>query len=340
MSSILTAPEDNLKNNLSNGCSKVEGKKLAFGRYFSEILYQEFACYLTFPFLRDTIQKKEGVSIMHHVTVHLKDRFPFLGEEGKDPVLTTYLPYNMTEMNRQDWKRPSILLCPGGGYGMVSQREAEVIALHFLPEGFNVFILTYTVKPHRFPTQLREVAAAMETIYENADAWNTDVERIAIMGFSAGGHLAAHYTNAYDIPEVRAVFPESKGVKASILCYSVINALPENAHKGSFQNLTGCQYPLEDAMAEKLSCDRLVTDRTPPAFLWHTAADQSVPVNNSLLYAQALAKHGIPFGLHVYPAGHHGLATVDEQTNGELDPVVQSAKDWLPALKSWLKYML
>lgn len=277
---------------------------------------------------------------MQHITIHLKDRFPFLGEEGKDPVLTTYLPYNMTEMNRQDQKRPSILLCPGGGYGMVSQREAEAIALHFLPEGYNVFILTYSVKPNRFPTHLREVAAAMELIYENADAWNTDVERIAIMGFSAGGHLAAHYSNAYDIPEVRSVFPESKGVKASILCYSVISALPENAHQGSFQNLTGCQFPLEDAMAEKFSCDKLVTDRTPPAFLWHTAADKAVPVNNSLLYAQALAKHGIPFGLHVYPAGHHGLATVDEQTNGELDPVVQSAKEWLPALKSWLKHML
>lgn len=277
---------------------------------------------------------------MKHIIVHLKDRFPFLGEDGKDPVLTTYLPYNMTEMNRQDQKRPSILLCPGGGYGMVSQREAEVIALHFLPEGYNVFILTYSVKPNRFPTHLREVAAAMELIYENADAWSTDVERIAIMGFSAGGHLAAHYSNAYDIPEVRSVFPESKGVKASILCYSVISALPENAHQGSFQNLTGCQFPLEDAMAEKFSCDKLVTDRTPPAFLWHTAADQAVPVNNSLLYAQALAKHGIPFGLHVYPAGRHGLATVDEQTNTELEPVVQSAKEWLPALKSWLKHML
>lgn len=277
---------------------------------------------------------------MRHEVIHLKDRFAFMGEDGKDPTLTVYLPYNMSEMNRQDQRRPGVLLCPGGGYGMVSQREAEPIALHLLPEGYNVFVLTYSVSPNRFPTQLCEVAAAMELISENADVWNTDAERIAIMGFSAGGHLAAHYSNAYDIPEVRSVFPESKGVKASILCYPVINALPENAHKGSFQNLSGDTYPLSGEIMAKFSCDMLVTERTPPAFLWHTVEDNAVPVNNSLLYAQALAKHQIPFGLHIYPAGRHGLATVDEQTNDELAPVVQTAQAWLPALKQWLKVML
>ena len=277
---------------------------------------------------------------MQNIVIHLKERVPLLGKEGRDPVLTTYLPYNMPEMNRQDQKRPTILLCPGGGYGMVSQREAEPIAVHFLPEGFNVFILTYSVKPHTFPAQLREVAAAMELIYENADAWNVDTNRIVIMGFSAGGHLAAHYSNSYDCPEVREVFPESKGVQASILCYPVINAAEEYCHKGSFQNLTGHLYPLSEEELQKFSCDKLVTENTPPAFLWHTAADGSVPVANSLLYAQALAKHKVPFGLHIYPAGHHGLSTVDEQTNGELAPQVQSAKAWLPALKQWLKDML
>lgn len=277
---------------------------------------------------------------MQHEVFHLKDRFAFLGEGGKDPTLTVYLPYNMKEMNRQDQKRPGVLLCPGGGYSIVSQREAEPIALHLLPEGYNVFVLSYSVYPHRFPAQLREVAAAMELIHENADAWNCDTERIAIMGFSAGGHLAAHYSNAYDIPEVRSVFPESKPVKASVLCYPVINALPENAHKGSFQHLSGCEYPLSDEVTAKFSCDMLVTDRTPPAFLWHTAADQGVPVNNSLLYAQALAKHKIPFGLHVYPVGQHGLSTVDEQTNEELPPAVQTAQAWLPELKQFLKFML
>lgn len=273
---------------------------------------------------------------MTHELIHLKDRFPFLGEEGQDPTLTTYLPYNMTEMKRQDQKRPTILLCPGGGYAMVSQRESEPIALHFLPEGYNVFVLTYSVAPHRFPTQLREVAAAMELIYENADRWNVDTNRIAIMGFSAGGHLAAHYTNSFDCPEVRSVFPESKPVQASILCYPVITTQQTMGHTGTFQNLTG-HFPLTEAETSKFSCERLITDSTPPTFLWHTAADQLVPVGNSLIYAQALSDHKIPFSLHIYPVGAHGLATVDAETNGELSPASLLAVDWLSSLKSWLK---
>lgn len=274
---------------------------------------------------------------MQHTTVHLKDHFPFLGENGCDPLLTTYLPYNMTEMKRQDQKRPAILLCPGGGYAMVSQREDEAIGLHFLPQGYNVFVLNYSVKPNRFPTQLREVAAAMELIYANADAWNTDVSRIAIMGFSAGGHLAAHYSNAFDCPEVREVFPESKAVNASILCYSVINGEDgSEAHKGTFLNLTG-HYPLTEEELDKFCCDRLVSEHTPPTFLWHTTTDAAVHVSNSLRYASALAKYQIPFAMHIYPFGPHGLATVDAQTNGPLSEAVQLAKTWLPELMAWLK---
>ena len=167
---------------------------------------------------------------MQTEVIHLKEYFPILGENGCDPTLMTFLPYNMTEMNRQDQKRPAILICPGGGYWMVSQREGEAIALNFLPDGYNVFVLTYSVKTHAFPTQIREVAAAMELIHTNADLWNTDKNRIAIMGFSAGGHLAGHYSTCYDIPEVRAVFPDSKPVQASILCYPVITADPQYRH--------------------------------------------------------------------------------------------------------------
>lgn len=272
--------------------------------------------------------------------IHLKEIYPFLGENGRDPVLATFLPYNMTEMKRQDWKRPCILICPGGGYRFVSQREGEPIALNLLPEGYNVFVLTYSVAPQRFPTQLREVAAAMELICAHAEDWNCDTGRIGIMGFSAGAHLAAHYTNAYDIPEVRAVFPESKPVNASILCYPVISADPEFCHKGSIQNLSGHDYPLSGEEIAKFSCEQLVTEKTPPAFLWHTAADGTVPVANSLAYAQALAKHHIPFGLHIYPAGFHGLSTADAQTNGPLDPAVQHVHNWLPQLKVWLKSYL
>ena len=98
---------------------------------------------------------------MIYEKLHLKDYFEFLGENGADPTLEIYLPYNMTEMNRQNQKRPCMVVCPGGGYGMCSQRESEPISLNFLPEGFNVFLLTYTCAPAKFPTQLREVPAVM-----------------------------------------------------------------------------------------------------------------------------------------------------------------------------------
>lgn len=276
---------------------------------------------------------------MRSETIHLKNHFPFLGENGCDPTLEIYLPQNMTEMGRQNQKRPSILICPGGGYAGVSQREGEPIGLHFLPEGYNVFILTYSVCPNRFPTQLREVAAAMELIHRNAEVWSCDPGRVAIMGFSAGGHLAAHYSTCYNCPEVREVFPSSFPVSASILCYPVITADPKYAHMGSIINLSG-HDPITAEDIAKFSCEKQVTDHTPPAFLWHTAADNGVPVMNSLLYAGALADRDIPFELHVYPFGCHGLATVDEHTNNGLDEKTAHAAAWLPALKKWLKLAL
>ena len=219
---------------------------------------------------------------------------------------------------------------------MVSQREGEPIAMRFLPLGYNVFVIQYSVAPSRFPTQLREVAAVMELIHENADAWLCDTNRVAILGFSAGGHLAAHYSTCYDIPEVRQVFPESKPVQASVLCYPVISADPTIGHLGSFQNLLGVESVTQEQI-QAFSCDRRVTEHTPPAFLWHTAEDNLVPVANSLVYARALADHQIPFGLHIYPEGWHGLATVDDETNGELPSGFYAAADWVQQAHTWLK---
>ena len=275
---------------------------------------------------------------MKHEIIHLKDKFPFLGENGCDPTVEVYLPYNMPEMGRQNKKRPCMVICPGGAYCMCSERESEPVALQFLAQGFNAFVITYSTASHQFPTQIREVAALMELIYENADNWNCNTSKIAIMGFSAGGHLAAHYSTAYDCEEVREVFPESKAVNASVLCYPVITADPAHAHLGSFYNLLGKQ-DITQQDVEKYSCDRLVKENTPPAFVWHTAADNAVPVMNSLLYASALSKYKIPFELHIYPYGRHGLSTADYLTNDNLDEKIDHVTAWVGCACKWLSLM-
>lgn len=274
---------------------------------------------------------------MQHFTISLKDCFPDLN--GAEPTLTAYLQSDMGEMAWPEQKRPCLIICPGGAYAMCSDREAEPVAMHFLPEGYHVFVLRYSVAPHRFPCQLREVAAAIELIYQNAEVWHCDTGRIALMGFSAGGHLAAHYATCYDIAPVREAFPDSKPVQASLLCYPVISADPEIAHMGSFQNLFGTEK-LSQSQAQLASCELQVSDRTPPAFLWHTAADPAVPVANSLRYAMAMSAHNRPVCVHIYPFGTHGLATVDGQTCANLSAADAYANDWLTQAKKWLKLTL
>ena len=276
---------------------------------------------------------------MNHSVLHLKDYFSFLGNDGCDPTVEMYLPYNMVEMRRGDRKRPCMIVCPGGGYAMCSQRESEPIALQFLPDGFNVFVITYSVAPHRFPTQLREVAALMELIYRNAEEWNCDTSKIAIIGFSAGGHLAAHYSTMYDCKEVREVFPKSKPVNASVLCYPVITA-GEKAHRGSFVNLCGSDSPTKQQL-DYYSLEKHVDAESSPAFIIHTAADTLVPVENSLLMAEAYAKAGVTFELHVYPYGPHGLALANEITSENKSELVNSQyARWVKDSDIFLKSLL
>ena len=272
---------------------------------------------------------------MIHEKLYLKDYYSFLGEDGRNPYLETYLPFNLTEMHRENRKRPCMVVCPGGGYSMCSQRESEPVALKFLADGYNVFVINYSVAPHRFPCQLREVAAVMELIYKNADAWNCDTEKIAIIGFSAGGHLAAHYSTMYDCKEGREVFPDSKPVNASVLSYPVISADRDFAHMGSFKNLLG--HEPDEQEVKYFSCNNNVKENTPPAFLWHTAEDNSVPVKNSLVYAEALAKYKIPFELHVFPYGAHGLSTCDDQSCDNINDIHKYNTVWIDNAKKWLR---
>lgn len=276
---------------------------------------------------------------MVYEKLHLKEYFEVLGKNSIDPTLEIYLPYyNMSEMKRENRKRPCLIVCPGGGYGMCSQRESEPIALEFITEGFNVFLLTYSVSPAKFPTQLCEVAAVMELIYKNKEKWNCDTSKVSIIGFSAGGHLAAHYSTMYACKEVRKIFPESKAVNGTILSYPVITAMEGNCHSGSFENLVG-HYPLTEEEMNYFCPDRCVTENTPPAFIWHTADDNTVPVISSILYATALSKYKIPFELQIYPNGPHGLSLANDLTNDNLSQGGAYCKKWTSEAKRWLKYM-
>lgn len=274
---------------------------------------------------------------MRYETIHLKDYFSFLGEDGKDPTVDLYFPDNSFAEHLKNAKRPCLIICPGGGYLYCWTGEGEPIAFQLLSEGFNVFVINYSVEPNRFPSQLCEVAALMELIYKNAEEWHCNTEKIAIMGFSAGGHLAAHYSTMFDCKEVREVFPESKSVNASVLCYPVITADYESTHAGSFTRLLG--ENASEELRNYCSCEKRVKENTPPAFLWHMSGDSSVPVMNSLLYAEALAKYKIPTELHIYPFGWHGTSTCDKQAISNPDKNISHAADWLESLKKWFKLM-
>ena len=276
---------------------------------------------------------------MLYEKINLKDNYEYLKNNDSEADLVCLIPHFLPEMNRQNEKRPSILICPGGGYSFCCEREGEPIAIHFMEMGFNAYVLHYSVKAqHCYPLQLNEVAAAFDTIAKMEEEHHGDRQRIAIAGFSAGGHLAAHYSTAFDSDAVRENFKDSIRPMASILCYPVITADERYSHKGSFENLLG-EYP-DSETAKKFSCENLVKENTPTAFIWHTAEDNIVPVQNSLLYANALSKHNIPFELHVYPRGGHGFSTADIVTSHSEFEEGKYVHNWLTSLKNWIKFML
>ncbi len=232
-------------------------------------------------------------------------------------------------------KRPAVLVLPGGGYGFVSEREATPVAMEFLAAGISAFVLRYSVAPDvQFPAELVEVYTALRMIREHASEWNIDPEQIIVCGFSAGGHLAASAGVFWNRDWVKELgFSDgSHRPNGMILCYPVITG-GKYADRDSFRNLLGDRYSEETVAMNSLETQ--VSLDTPRCFLWHTRTDSDVPVQNSLLFASALAEQNVPFELHVYPEGEHGLSLANElvcDKNGVL-PKVQ---EWIPAVKSWI----
>jgi len=227
-------------------------------------------------------------------------------------------------------RRGAVLVCPGGGYVGRAPHEQAPIAQHYNAAGFHAFVVQYRVAPHRHPAPLLDASRALRMIRANAEAWGVDADHIAVCGFSAGGHLAASLGVHFQMAALNTGDPLdaiSARPDALILAYPVISAAAYG-HRGSFENLLGPNADLE--LLDLMSLDRQVTETTPPAFLWHTSDDAAVPVKNSLRFAEALSDHKVPFELHVYPHGAHGLGLAKD------DPHIAT---WSDLSVAWLEGM-
>lgn len=276
---------------------------------------------------------------MIYDTLNLRKYYPALSAESGHPILKAYCRDVSREIDLER-QFPAILICPGGGYGFVSDREAEPIALKYLDAGFNAFVLTYSVAPARYPAALLQAAAAIDRIRKNAVKYHIDREKIAVCGFSAGGHLAgslACFWNEPFLAETLKTTSENLRPNAAVLSYPVITG-GEKAHRGSFDNLCAG----DAALVQKMSLETAVTKDTPPTFLWHTANDGGVPVENSLLMASALREKQIPFELHIFAEGSHGLSTCGYQSAGPNSPnmINPEAAKWFDLSVSFLKKQL
>ena len=236
-------------------------------------------------------------------------------------------------------KRPLVLICPGGGYEFLSDREGESIAFKFNSFGYHAAIINYSVAPATYPTQLLEVSAAVKYFKDHAEEYHIDPDRIVIYGASAGAHAAADYATGYFRDEVTSVLKVSRDYlrpAGMILAYPVITS-GEFAHRGSFDNLLG-ELKNDKKMLEYVSIENRITKETPPAFIWHTFPDGCVPVENSLLLAEAMKKQDIPFELHIFPTGGHGLGLADEITLSPARTEIDiSAAQWIDLCHTWLK---
>ena len=234
-------------------------------------------------------------------------------------------------------KRPAVIICPGGGYDFCSAREGIPVAARFAGYGVQAFVLRYHCQ-QPFPADLLEVAAAVAYVRSHAAEFEVDPARIAVLGFSAGAHLAGSLAVYAGRPLITDMFGDAARPDAQILCYPVISA-GEFAHRGSIVNLIGekdgNQY--DNPRADAVSLEKQVTPETPPCFLWHTSDDNCVPVQNAVLYMGALASAGVPFEAHIYPHGAHGLSLADETTARDEWHLNDVCTPWFSACIAWIR---
>lgn len=260
-----------------------------------------------------------------------------LNGAAPDVTLHPYLLDNSPEVE-EGRRHPLIILLPGGGYTFRSFREAEPVAVCMLGMGYSACIVDYAVAPAVFPTALLQVLAAIAHARQHADAWHIDPDRIVLMGFSAGGHLAASagvfWSRPHYAGKIGRTVEEVKP-NALMLGYPVITSGPF-AHESSIENLLD-----EDTFVfqQTVSLETQVSEQCPPTFLWHTWNDQTVPVENSLLFAAALKRNNVPHALTIYPDGVHGISLANQEVFGpdrfgELRPQIAQ---WPEQFDAWFR---
>ncbi len=251
-----------------------------------------------------------------------------LGKADKDiPTLTPYLP------DPSKASGAAIVICPGGGYANLAPHEGRDYALFLNESGIAGFVLKYRLGSagYRHPAMLQDAARAVRTVRARAAEWKLDPKRIGIMGSSAGGHLASTLLTHFDAGKPDATDPiqrESSRPDLGILCYTVIS-LGEFGHRGSANNLLGPNPSPE--LIRELSNELHVTKDTPPCFIWHTYEDNGVKVENSLQFAEAMQRAKVPFDLHIYQKGQHGLGLGSKEWNPE------QRHPWTRDLSYWLQ---
>lgn len=253
-------------------------------------------------------------------------------ETEYEATLTTYTLEIFNEIGRK--KSPAVIICPGGGYYKVADKEGEPVAVRFAAHGIQAFVLNYSVPFVPFPVALLELAKATAYVRENADKWDIDPDNISVCGFSAGGHLAAslgvHWNS--ELVKNSLGFSNEHKPNSLILCYPVITS-GKYAHEGSMQNISSPENIFEDMFSLE---DHVSTD-TPRTFIWHCADDDVVPVENTLLFTLSLSRHKISFESHIYPFGGHGISLCDETTSYTINEHNEKCSEWFAKATDWIK---
>lgn len=258
--------------------------------------------------------------------IDLWDKIPFydLDKQTLENENTATLSPFIIDDNK---KHPAVIVVPGGGYDHRATEKKIKVSKYLNSIGINAFLLNYRVLPYMHPIELNDCKRAIRFIKYNAEKYNVIKEKVSIIGFSAGAHLAGTAVltgDEYDFEKIDEIDKEDASIYSLGLCYPVVSLYKDFAHKGSGNHLLGDDLELKKA----LSLENLVKKNMPPVFMWHTFEDKSVSILNSLEMAKALKENEVSFEYHIFPEGKHGSALAED---------IEGTNKWSELYKDWLR---